>query len=142
MPATLSPDVIFDIGCSFWQAKTLLSAVELNLFTVLAGEGPLQLATIRERIGLHHRGAPDFLDALVALGLLHRHDDGRYANTAEADLFLDRQKPTYSGGFLEMCNTNLYPAWAGLTQALQTGKCVRDEGESPDLYGRLYATEA
>jgi SAM-dependent methyltransferase len=141
MVPTLSPDAIFDIGCSFWKAKALLSAVELDLFTVLASDGPLDVPSIRNRVGLHERGALDFLDALVALGLLHRDERQRYANSAEADLFLDRRKPTYTGGFLEMCNERLYPAWGRLTQALQTGHSVHD-GESPtDWYGRVYASD-
>ena len=47
----------------FWASKTLLSAVELDLFTVL-GSGPMTGADIGERVGLHPRGRADFLDAL------------------------------------------------------------------------------
>jgi hypothetical protein len=36
-----------------------------------------------------------------ALGLLERDQDGRYANTTETNLYLDRHKPTYVGGLLE-----------------------------------------
>ena len=49
----------------------------------------------------------DFFDALVALGMLER-EDGRYANTPATDLFLDRAKPSYVGGILEMANARLY----------------------------------
>ena len=49
------------------------------------------------RLGLHPRSARDFLDALVALGFLRRAD-GRYSNTPETDLYLDRGKPSYIGG--------------------------------------------
>jgi hypothetical protein len=45
-----------------------------------------------------------------------------YANTAETGLFLDRRKPSYVGGILEMANARLYPFWNSLTQALHTGK--------------------
>jgi hypothetical protein len=53
---------------------------------------------------LHERSARDFLDALVALVLLERDEQGRYANTPETDLFLDRTKPSYVGGLLHMAN--------------------------------------
>ena len=137
MTTTLSADPILEIGQSFWKAKALMSAVELDLFTVLASEGPLGVDAICQRAGLHARGARDFLDALVALGLLQRDDAYRYANTRETDCFLDRRKPTYSGGFLEMCNDRLYPAWTALTTALRTGKSVH--GADPiDFNQRVY----
>ena len=83
-----SPDRIMELGFAFQGAKTLLSAVELGVFTAL-GDGPLDLAALRERVGIYDRGARDFLDALVALGMLMRDEDGRYANTAETGLYLD-----------------------------------------------------
>ena len=64
---------------------------------------PLEGEALRERLGLHPRSATDFFDALVALGMLER-EDGRYANTPATELFLDRAKPSYVGGILEMAN--------------------------------------
>jgi hypothetical protein len=116
----LTPDRILQLGLGFWGPKTLLSAVELGVFTELA-KGPAEIGTLTDRLGLHPRGARDFLDALVALGLLER-DRGRYANAAEADRFLDRAKPSYVGGVLEMANARLYHFWGQLTEALRTGR--------------------
>ena len=116
----LTPDRIIDLGSAFWGAKTLLSAVELGVFSELA-KGPLDGETLRGRLGLHPRSARDFLDALVALGMLVR-DRERYANTPETDLFLDRAKPSYMGGLLEMLNVRLYGFWGSLTEALRTGQ--------------------
>src|SRR5688572_27895061 len=96
------PDGIMQLGLGFWGSKTLLSAIELGLFTELA-KAPLDAEAIGERMGLHARSRRDFLDALVALGMLER-EDGRYRNTAEADTFLDKAKPSYVGGILEMAN--------------------------------------
>ena len=73
-------------------SKTLLSAVELGVFTALAGTSA-ELEPLRARLGLHPRSARDFLDALVALGMLKRQD-GRYANTPATEAFLDRAKPS------------------------------------------------
>ena len=116
----LTPDRIMQLGTAFWGSKTLLSAVELGVFTQLA-DGPLDAETLRQRLGLHPRSAQDFFDALVALGVLERHDE-RYANTPEADRFLDRRKPSYIGGMLEMANTRLYRYWGNLTEGLRTGE--------------------
>jgi hypothetical protein len=58
------PDQILQVGLGFWASKTLLSAVEMELFTELA-KHPEDLETLRGRLGLHPRSARDFLDALV-----------------------------------------------------------------------------
>lgn len=132
-----TPANIFNIGFGFWASRALLSAVELGVFTELA-KGPADLATLSRRLGLHNRSARDFLDALVALKLLDRHD-GRYYNTAETDLFLDRGKPSYVGGLLEMANSRLYPNWGLLTEALKTGRNQNEAKESGDVFAALYA---
>lgn len=115
----VTPDRIMQLGLGFWGSKTLLSAIELGLFTALAG-GPQDLETLTSSLALHPRGVRDFLDALVALGMLER-EDGRYRNTPEGDQFLDRTKITYVGGLLEMANERLYPFWGSLTEGLRTG---------------------
>ncbi len=115
----------------------LLSAVELGLFTELA-KGAAGLARLSQRLGLHDRAARDFLDALVALKLLERQD-GRYSNTAETDMFLDKAKPTYIGGLLEMANARLYGSWGYLTEALKTGQNQNEGKETDDIFAAVYA---
>ena len=129
MAKDITPDRILQLGLGFWGPKTFLSAVELGVFTELA-KGPADLATLSQRLGLHPRSARDFLDALVALGMLER-DAGRYANTPETDRFLDRAKPSYMGGLFEMANARLYPFWGGLTEALRTGQPQNESKTSP-----------
>ena len=118
--SAVKPDQILQIGMGFFASKTLLSAVEMEVFTELARH-PENLEVLSGRLGLHPRSARDFLDALVALGLLSRQD-AVYANTPEADVFLDKNKPSYIGGVLEMANKRLYGHWSHLTTALRTGQ--------------------
>jgi Dimerisation domain len=66
-----TPDRLVRLGVVFRESKTLLSAVELDVFTLLA-QRPLELVPLAEKSGVHARGARDFFDALVALGLLER----------------------------------------------------------------------
>lgn len=119
MNPQLTPEKILQTGLAFWASKTLLSAIEIGLFTELA-DGSETLAALSGNLRLHPRAARDFLDALVALGFLERHGDV-YANTPETDTFLDRNKPSYMGGILEMANNRLYPFWGHLTEGLRTG---------------------
>ncbi len=58
----LRPDHILQVGLGFWASKTLLSAVEMQLFTELAMQ-PRPLSDLSARLGLHPRSAHDFLDA-------------------------------------------------------------------------------
>lgn len=136
-----TPEKIMQIGLGFWASKTLLSAVEMGLFTELA-RGPETLDAVQARMGLHPRSARDFLDTLVALGLLDRKD-GKYANTPETDLFLDKKKPSYVGGMLEMANVRLYEHWGHLTEGLRTGLPQNEvRGGGRPLFETLYADPA
>lgn len=134
----LTPDAILQLGFGFWGSKTLLSAVELGLFSELASAGALDGDALRERLDLHPRSARDFFDALVALGLLER-DDGLYRNAAVTELFLDRSKPTYLGGILEMANARLYRFWGSLTEGLRTGQPQNEIKAGGDFYEALYS---
>lgn len=145
MRSDVSPEHILQIGMGFWASKTLLSAVELGLFTML-GDGPRTGAELERALELHPRATYDFLDALVALGLLDRSGQGvesRYANTDATAAFLDRASPTYMGGIMEMANARLYRFWADLTPALKTGRPqneIRHGGKS--MFDTLYADPA
>lgn len=116
----VTPARILETGLAFWGSKTLLSAIELGVFTAIA-EKPGTRQDLERRLQLHARSSADFLDALVALGFLER-TDGVYRNTPETDTFLDRAKPSYLGGMLEMCNARLFGFWNHLTTGLRTGE--------------------
>ena len=137
MNPTSSPEKIMQLGMAFWGSKTLLSAVELDVFTELARE-PLDSPTLQARLELHPRSARDFFDALVALGMLERNN-GLYSNTPDTNLFLDKHKPSYIGGFLEMANTRLYRFWGSLTEGLKTDLPQNESKEGGDVFGTLYA---
>ena len=120
---------VMRLGYAYREAKTLLSAVELDVFTALSGQA-LDAEALRLKLGIDQRGARDFFDALVALDLLTRDVDGLYGNTPAAALYLDRGKPTYAGYELEFINDNLYGKWGSLTEALRTGQPQTQAGSS------------
>jgi SAM-dependent methyltransferase len=139
------PSAIMQVGMGFWPARTLLTAVELRLFTLL-GSSPLTAGQIADRLELRSRAVFDFLDGLVALQLLEREGSGDaavYGNTPDTAVFLDTNSPTYIGGILEMAGSRLYGFWDGLTEALQTGEPqneVKHTGKS--MFDELYADPA
>ncbi len=142
MQNQINPSQIMQIGMGFWASKTLLSAVKLGLFTHLNGS-PLSAQELGDRMELHQRGRVDFFDTLVSLGLLEREGNGenaRYTNTPQTALFLDKEKPQYIGGILEMANDRLYPFWGDLEEGLKTGQPqneIKQSGES--FFEALYA---
>ena len=109
------------------------------MFGTLSEAGPLNAEELREQLGLHPRSARDFFDALVALGMLERDDDGRYSNTPATELFLDPAKPSYIGGLLEMMNARLYQFWGSLTEGLRTGQPQSEVKTGGDFFETLYA---
>jgi hypothetical protein len=143
MPAVtpqVTPDRIMHLGLGFWASKATLSAVEVGVFTELA-KGALDAETLRTRLGVHGRCARDFFDALVSLGLLER-TGSTYANSPEADFFLDRGKPSYIGGLLEMANARLYGHWASLTEGLRTGQPQNEIKNGGAPFETLYSDPA
>jgi hypothetical protein len=141
--AGLDPSHVIEVGTGFWPSKTLLSAVELDLFSVL-GAASMSGEQVGARLALHPRAIDDFLDALVALGFLERDGqalNGRYRNSAEAAAFLDKQSPTYVGGFLELCNARLYGVWGELSSALKTGE-PQSEVKLKPFFEEIYSNPA
>jgi O-methyltransferase domain/Dimerisation domain len=136
--ASQAQDRFIQLGLGFWAAKVLLSALELGVYSELA-QRPADAETLAARLGLHERGARDFLDSQVALGLLER-EDGVYRDAPDAAMFLDRRKDTYIGGLLEMANEHWYRSWGNLTEALRTGQPQNNiGGQDGDPFDALYA---
>ena len=85
---------------AFWPAKTLLSAIELGLFTRL-GDGAMTGAELQHALGLHAAANPDFFDTLVALRFLERDGDGPDCalsqHAGDSGMFLDRSSAALHG---------------------------------------------
>ncbi|QCX37901.1 methyltransferase [Aureibaculum algae] len=140
----VDPSKIMQVGMGFFASKTMLTAVNMGLFTHLA-KTDLTGQSIREKLGLHNRGLYDFLDTLVALGFLKRtgvKETAVYSNAEDTNLFLDKNKPSYIGGMLEMANNRLYPFWNNLEEGLKTGKPQNEAkaGDAP-FFEAIYADE-
>jgi len=141
----IDPSKIMQIGLGFWASKTLLTAINMELFTYLS-EGELFGKDIQTKLGLHNRNLYDFLDALVALGFLERNglkETATYSNAEDTDLYLDKNKQSYVGGMLEMANNRLYPFWNNLEEGLKTGQPQNEtrSGGKP-IFEILYGNQA
>lgn len=138
----LNPSKIMQVGMGFWASKTLLTVVNMDLFTYLS-ESEMTGEEIRIKLNLHERSLYDFLDTLVALGFLERtglKSNSIYKNSPETDLFLDKTKPQYMGGVLIMSNNRLYPFWNDLETALKTGIAQNESRHNEaSVFDAIYA---
>ena len=145
MTNSTDPLPILQTAFSFWNAKVLLTAVELGVFTRLSN-GPLTGPQLADQLNLHPRATFDFFDALVAMRFLDRDGDGpaaAYRNTPTAAEYLDRASPRYVGGTLEMLNARLFRFWDNLPEALRTGKPQNEIKHSGrPMFEELYSDPA
>lgn len=121
-----SAENILKIGWGFVSSKILLASVELNLFTIIAKKGKASAKELKDTLGLKcsDRHFFDMLDSLTAFGFLKREgllESAHYSNGIDADAFLDKNKDTYIGGFLQMANKRLYEMWGRFEDGLKTG---------------------
>lgn len=128
------------LGMGFWASKAMLSAVELGVFTAPRSwpDRPARPA------GQTETASP--------LGpRLPRHPGGPEAartrgrplpQCPDTDLFLDKAKPSYIGGILEMANAWLCGFCGSLTEALLTGEPQNEAKHSEDFFAAIYAEPA
>lgn len=138
-----SPENIMKIGTGFWASKILLTAVSFQLFTRFAEEKTMKAKDVKNilRLNCTDRNVYDFLDALTVFGFLKREgilDTAIYSNTLDTDTFLDKNKPSYIGGILEMMNNRLYAFWGNLGEGLLTGLPQNEAKRSEDFFGLIY----
>jgi hypothetical protein len=136
------PESLLQMGMGFWPSKVILAAVECGVFTELAS-GPLSTQELMQRLRWHPRAAQPVLDCLVALGLLRCDRTGRYSNSRRANLFLDRDKPSYIGGLMELSSKRLYDIWSGLGDLLRTGRpAAEEETGDNEFFSSVYRDPA
>lgn len=143
--AELDPSHIMQTATAFWASKVLLTAVELDLFTVL-DDKTMTADELGSNLGIHPRGTHDFFDALLASGFLERDGDGtaaKYRNTPNTHAFLNKNSPMYIGGLAEMLNSRLFGFWNHLGEALKTGQAQNEaKHNGKPLFEELYADQA
>jgi SAM-dependent methyltransferase len=108
---------IHDIAVAFQRSRVLLTAYELELFTVLQDEERTS-AEVAEALGTDRRATDRLMNALVALGLIETRE-GRFANTPEGAALLVKGRP----GYMALGHTgHLWSAWSRMTEAVRRGR--------------------
>ncbi len=138
MPKELSLAEIFQLGY-YWETKILLTAVRLDVFSVLNGK-PKTAAEMAARVGAHEPTLVLLLNALVAMGLLMKSAE-LYGNSGTAEAHLVRHSPQYIGHLLLLHDAE-WNNWGHLEETIRSGKRTVDRHvfeTDPDLGANVLA---
>lgn len=106
------------IGYGFMASKALFAALDLDLFTLLAG----QPTTLEELALITQIPAPrlqTLMTALRALGLVGSADDGQLFNSPVARNYLSKSSPNYYGDYFRyQIDRQIYPHMEHLLPAM------------------------
>jgi SAM-dependent methyltransferase len=126
--STVSSQRITDTVYAFREARVLLTAFELDIFTVI-GDEPKSSEEIARRAGTNPRATDRLLNALCASGYL-RKKPGLFSNALLASRFLVRGKPEYLGGLMHQ--VHLWDTWSTLSEAVRSGTRALERGPSSE----------
>lgn len=130
-------DGLVDLGFGFAKARMLMTAVELDLFTLLS-DRPLSAREVADARQLESRAVPTFLDSLVHLNVLTRIGK-QYAPTPTARMYLDSRSETYIGGLFQWLARRVSTFWPPLTSSLRDGRPVSEARDDGKLFPGIYA---
>lgn len=122
--SNVSPSKITESVFAFRVARVILTAYELDLFTII-GNGHKSSGEIARHAGTDSRATDRLLNALSASGYL-RKKDGKFSNTPLAARYLVKGEPDYMGGLMHQAS--LWNTWSTLTDAVRVGSSVLSRG--------------
>jgi len=122
---------LLSLARNFMESRILLSAAELDLFTLLA-PAPLSVEEIANQKEADPRGLAAVLDALSAMGLLTK-DRGKYQCPRSVSKMLSSESPD-SILPMVMHMAHLWRRWSNLTDVVK-GAAVHEQSPPPHQDG-------
>jgi predicted O-methyltransferase YrrM len=119
----MTPDELTQSIRAFQESRVLLTALELDVFTA-AAPGAAAPA-VAARCGTEPRATERLLNAIVALGLMHKRE-GVFENAPLAARFLVAGAPDDARPALRH-HVSLWRTWSTLTDAVRVGHAVAHE---------------
>jgi len=120
-PDGISLDEIIEMSRAFQKSRILLTAYEMDIFTVL-GEEEKSSKEISDAVCADHRGMDRLLNALCALNVLKKSGD-KYKNSPATAQYLVKGKSGYQAGLMH--TVHLWNSWGTLTDAVRNGGLVQ-----------------
>jgi len=111
----------------FMQSRIILTAAELDLFTVIQ-DSSMSAEKIATQLGLDSRALERVLDCLVTFGLLLK-EEGTYSLTDESARYSTKHPASVFPMLLHM--SDLWPSWSNLTEVVRRGPDPRQKPSGP-----------
>lgn len=109
------------------EARAIQVALKLGIFELLA-QGSQAASAIADTLGTDRRATMLLANAMVALGLLEKHE-GNYRLSGAAGRYLVKSSPEYLGAMI-LFDEAIFPYWAKLEDSIRSGASAR----SPDMF--------
>ncbi|MHB8771564.1 MAG: methyltransferase [Syntrophales bacterium] len=129
-----SQEKITGLSRGFMESRVLLTAAELDLFTLTA-TAPLTAGQIAAAIGAELRGLTILLDALAAMGLMVKRDDAYRAEPSAGRLLAAAGPDSILPIILH--NVDLWERWGALTAKIAAPR--RPGGWTAAFIGAMHA---
>ncbi len=131
------PEAILTLARQFMESRILLTAAELNLFTLL-DEEPSTAEGLAGRLHADLRGLTILLDALAAMDLIIKQEDNTYLVTVDAAAFLSDKSPR-SVLPMVLHAVHLWESWSGLTDKVRPAQATGTDPSAARNAGELQA---
>jgi len=114
----MNPNEIREMAMAFQKSRILLTAVELDLFTLL-GLDHIPAGQVAQHLGTDVAATTRLLNAIAALHLIGKKDN-RFHNTPESFMYLSKNGASYQGGLMH--SNHLWDTWSNLTEVVKAGR--------------------
>src|SRR5258708_34701464 len=136
-----SPERIFGVLNAFQSSAALKTAIELDVFTVIA-DGAHRADSIAQRVNAAERGVRILCDYLTIHEFLTK-SDGSYALTPESAIFLNRHSPAYMGTLADfLVSEGNKKNFDALTETVRKGRTTVAQGDNTKPNDELWVTFA
>jgi SAM-dependent methyltransferase len=116
MTDAMNPEKILRQAQAFMESRILLTAAELNVFTILQ-KAPLTAQEAALKIGAEVKALVSLLDAIAAMGLLKKKEGTYFCEPSVAQLLADDSPVTVRPMVLHMAS--LWTRWSRLTATVK-----------------------
>ena len=113
----ITPKKIRDTLNGFMQSRILLSAIELDIFSII-GDQQFTAGDIAQSLNTDARATDRLLNALVSMGFMKK-DKTFFSNRPDIDKFLNRASRDFISGLGH--TVNKWESWSTLTEAVKQG---------------------
>ncbi len=119
----MKPTEIREMAMAFQKSRIILTAFELDVFTVISDK-KMSAEALAAALNLHIMATERLLNALVGLNLLVKVE-GEFSNTRDSLMFLSKSSPYYLAGLGH--SNHLWDTWSHLTNVVKTGKAAHGD---------------